>query len=224
MRTLIIEDNAELAHLLAERLSARGIDSDIAGGIVEADDHMAVGQFDAIMLDLGLPDGDGIDWLRTLPADRPPVLILSARSTLDDRITGLDTGADDYLVKPAEVEEIAARLRALVRRPGRRDPVVLQVGNVTFDTVSRQAEVDGQALAIGRKEADFLEILLRNAGRVVPRERLEGSLYSASDPVTPNALEAVASRLRRRFAEAGEDDILHTVRGVGYFFGRRKSS
>ncbi|MCA8904399.1 MAG: response regulator transcription factor [Hyphomonas sp.] len=223
MRTLIIEDNMELARLLAERLGARGIDSDIAAGIEEADDHMAVGQFDAIMLDLGLPDGDGIDWLRTLPADRPPVLILSARSTLDDRVMGLDTGADDYLVKPAEVEEIAARLRALVRRPGRRDPVILKVGNVTFDPTSRQAEVDGQVLAIGRKEADFLEILLRNAGKVVPRERLEGSLYSASDPVTPNALEAVASRLRRRFADAGEEDILHTVRGVGYFFGTRKS-
>ena len=224
MRTLIIEDNAELARLLAERLSARGIESDTAGSIAEADDHVAVGKFDAIMLDLGLPDGDGIDWLRSLPADRPPVLILSARSTLDDRVTGLDTGADDYLVKPAEVDEIAARLRALVRRPGRRDPVVLKVGNVTFDTTSRQAEIDGQALAIGRKEADFLEILLRNAGKVVPRERLEGTLYSASDPVTPNALEAVASRLRRRFAEAGEDDILHTVRGVGYFFGRRDPS
>ncbi|MBD3771876.1 MAG: response regulator transcription factor [Rhodobacterales bacterium] len=223
MRTLIIEDNTELANLLAERLAARGIESDIAGGIVEADDHMAVGQFDAIMLDLGLPDGDGIDWLRSLPTDRPPVLILSARSTLDDRVTGLDTGADDYLVKPAEVEEIAARLRALVRRPGRRDPVVLKVGNVTFDTTSRQAEVDGQLLAIGRKEADFLELLLRNAGKVVPRERLEGTLYSAADPVTPNALEAVASRLRRRFAEAGEDNILHTVRGVGYFFGSRSA-
>jgi len=165
MRTLIIEDNMELARLLAERLGARGIDSDIAAGIEEADDHMAVGQFDAIMLDLGLPDGDGIDWLRTLPADRPPVLILSARSTLDDRVMGLDTGADDYLVKPAEVEEIAARLRALVRRPGRRDPVILKVGNVTFDPTSRQAEVDGQVLAIGRKEADFLEILLRNAAK-----------------------------------------------------------
>ena len=116
MRTLIIEDNAELARLLAERLNARGIDCDIAGSILEADDYMAVGQFDTIMLDLGLPDGDGIDWLRGLPANRPPVLILSARSTLDDRVTGLDTGADDYLVKPAEVEEIAARLRALAGR------------------------------------------------------------------------------------------------------------
>ena len=224
MRTLIIEDNAELARLLAERLGTRGIDSDIAGSIAEADDHMAVGQFDVIMLDLGLPDGDGIDWLRALPADRPPVLILSARSTLDDRVTGLDTGADDYLVKPADISEIAARLRALIRRPGQREPVVLKVGNISFDTTTRQAEVDGQILSIGRKETDFLEILLRNAGKVVPRERLEGLLYSASAPVTPNALEAVASRLRRRFAELGEEDILHTVRGVGYFFGKRKTS
>jgi len=224
MRTLIIEDNAELAGLLAERLAARGIDSDIASCLADADDHVAVGQFDAIMLDLGMPDGDGIDWLRRLPADRPPVLILSARSTLDDRVTGLDTGADDYLVKPAEIDEIAARLRALVRRPGRRDPVVLQVGNVVFDTTSRQAEISGRPLPIGKKESDFLEVLLRNPGRVVPRERLEGVLYSASDPVSPNALEAVASRLRRRFAEAGESDILHTVRGVGYFFGWREPS
>ena len=224
MRTLIIEDNLELARLLAERLNARGIDCDIASGLTEADDHMSVGQFDAIILDLGLPDGDGIDWLRALPEDRPPVLILSARSTLDDRVTGLDTGADDYLVKPAEVDEISARLRALIRRPGKREPVVLRVGNVTFDTTVRQAEVDGRVLAIGRKEADFLEILLRNAGHVVARERLEGVLYSATDPVTPNALEAVASRLRRRFAELGENDIIHTVRGVGYFFGKRTSA
>ena len=98
------------------------------------------------------------------------------------------------------------------------------MGDVTFDTTTRQAELSGRPLAIGRKEADFLEILLRNAGKVVPRERIEGALYSAADPVTPNALEAVASRLRRRFAEVGEDDILHTVRGVGYLFGNRRVS
>lgn len=221
MRTLIIEDNGDLSLLLAERLGTRGIESDVASSIMEAEDHLAVGQFDAIILDLGLPDGDGIDWLSSLPDLRPPVLILSARSTLEDRVSGLDTGADDYLVKPADVEEIAARLRALVRRPGNRDPVRLLVGRVSFDTVSRQAQVNGTNLLIGRKEADFLELLMRNTGQVVPRERLEGILYSASDPVTPNALEAVASRLRRRLAEAGEDDIIHTVRGVGYFFGKR---
>jgi two-component system response regulator QseB len=223
MRTLIIEDNSDLSNLLAERLSARGIESDVASNIKEAEDHLAVGQFDAIMLDLGLPDGDGIDWLSSLPEARPPILILSARSTLDDRVTGLDTGADDYLVKPADVEEIAARLRALVRRPGKRDPVILEVGGVSFNTVSRQAELNGTDLAIGRKEADFLEVLMRNAGQVVPRERLEGLLYSASDPVTPNALEAVASRLRRRLTEAGENHIIHTVRGVGYFLGKRNN-
>lgn len=223
MRTLIIEDNCELAVLLADRLNARGIKSDIAANLEEADDHVAVGQFDAIMLDLGLPDGDGLDWLGKLPRERPPVLVLSARSTLDERVLGLNSGADDYLVKPAEIDEIAARLRALVRRPGIREPVDLKVGNLTFDTTNRQATLNGQVLAISRKEANFLEILLRSVGKVVPRERLEGALYSASDPVTPNALEAVASRLRRRLAEAGEDDILHTVRGVGYFFGKRRA-
>ena len=216
MRTLIIEDNAELARLLAERLAARGIDSDIAGCIAEADDHVAVGQFDAIMLDLGLPDGDGIDWLRGLPAERPPVLILSARSTLDDRVTGLDTGADDYLVKPAEVEEIAARLRALVRRPGRRDPVVLKVGNVTFDTTSRQAEIGGQAIAIGRKEADFLEILLRNAGKVVTRTMLLEEVWDYHfDPQT-NVIDVHISRLRGKIDKDFGEPMLHTIRGAGY--------
>lgn len=221
MRILLVEDNEQLSSLMVERLATRDISVDSANSVRAAQGYFSVGKFDAIVLDLGLPDGDGISWLKSLPQDKPPVLILSARSALAERVMGLDSGADDYLVKPAQIDEIAARLRALVRRPGARDPIVFSNGNVNLDPESREVRINGQSVQLGKKEFDFLEILMRRAGSVVGRETLEGLLYSASDPVTPNALEAVASRLRRRLVDSGEDSILHTVRGVGYYFGKR---
>lgn len=217
MRVLLIEDNADFASLLAEGLEKRAISSEHAANLAEAEERLAVSAYDALILDLGLPDGDGVDWLNALPDDRAPVLILTARGALSERVLGLDSGADDYLVKPAEVDEIAARLRALLRRPGARDPVVLSAGDLSFDTSSREARYDGTPIALGRKESDFLEILMRRAGKVAPRESIEAALYGLDEAVTPNALEALASRVRRRLAEAGADDMLHTVRGVGYF-------
>ena len=219
MRVLLIEDNAEVAGLIAEGLNRRAISVDAVGELRAADEFLAATDFDVIVLDLGLPDGDGVDWLARLPRERPPVLILSARTTLRDRIKGLDTGADDYLTKPAEIDEIAARLRALVRRPGSREPVVLAAGPVSLDPASREVSVHGDAVRFGRKETDFLEILIRRKGRVVAREAIEAVLYGVSEPVTPNAMEALASRVRRRLADAGAHDLLHTIRGVGYVLG-----
>lgn len=217
MRVLLIEDNTDFASLLAEGLAKRSISSEHAPTLKAAALRLSDNAYDAIILDLGLPDGDGVDWLNSLRDDRPPVLILSARGALTERILGLDSGADDYLVKPAEIDEIAARLRALLRRPGSRDPVVLSAGGLTFDTVSREVKHEDQPIALGRKETDFLELLMRRAGKVVPRESIEAVLYGLDEAVTPNALEALASRVRRRLAEAGADNCLHTVRGVGYF-------
>jgi len=217
MRVLLIEDNADFASLLAEGLAKRSISSEHAANLQTAELRLSANAYDAIILDLGLPDGDGVDWLNALPEDRPPVLILSARGALMERVLGLDAGADDYLVKPAEIDEIAARLRAMIRRPGARAPVVLSVGNLTFDTASRDVSYDGASIAFGRKETDFLELLMRRAGRVVPRESIEAVLYGLDEAVTPNALEALASRVRRRLSEAGANGMLHTVRGVGYF-------
>ncbi|PQA86470.1 response regulator transcription factor [Hyphococcus luteus] len=217
MRVLLIEDNADFASLLAEGLDKRSIASEHAPTLKAAALRLSDNAYDAIILDLGLPDGDGVDWLNSLRDDRPPVLILSARGALPERILGLDSGADDYLVKPAEIDEIAARLRALLRRPGSRDPVILSAGALTFDPVSREVKYEDRPIALGRKETDFLELLMRRAGKVVPRESIEAVLYGLEDAVTPNALEALASRLRRRLAEAGADNSLHTVRGVGYF-------
>lgn len=219
MRLLVIEDNMRMAELIGQGLGKRGFACDLAGSLAAADDHIAVTAYDALVLDLGLPDGDGVDWLRSLPADRPPVLILTARHTLEDRVAGLDSGADDYLVKPAEIEEIAARLRALLRRPGSRAPALLELGALSFDPATREARVHGEALRLGRRESDLLEILLRRAGAVTPRETIEQALYGWDEEVTPNALEAAASRLRRRLVDAGAGDILRAVRGVGYYLG-----
>lgn len=216
-RLLVIEDNERLAALIAEGLAGLGYRSDIAHSLADADAALAVAAFDAIVLDLGLPDGDGLDWLRgRQPASEPPALILTARGGLEDRVNGLDAGADDYLVKPFSVEELAARLRALLRRPGRRAEPVLKVGPIRYDTASRSASVGDRPLDLARREADLLELLLRRAGQVVRRGSIEDALYRFDEAVTPNALEAIVSRLRRKLDEAGAVGRLHTVRGVGY--------
>lgn len=218
MRLLVIEDNQRMATLVAEGLERRGFVCDGAHRLQEADDAMAGATFDAIVLDLGLPDGDGIEWLaaRRKYHQMPPALILTARGALEDRVAGLDSGADDYVVKPVEIDELAARIRALLRRPGVRTQPVIEVGALRFDAASRAASVGDRAIDLTRREADLLELLMRRAGAVVHREVIENALYSFNDPVTPNAVEAAISRLRRKLEDAGVTGALHTVRGVGY--------
>lgn len=217
MRFLLIEDNADLGRLLGEALDRRAIASDWARNLSEADAALRSQSYDILVLDLGLPDGDGLDWLSGLPADRPPVLILTARGALEERVKGLDSGADDYLVKPAEVEEIAARIRALARRPGARGDHVLTVGALQLDLKTKDVSWSGAPVLVSQRETAFLERLMLRPGRVIAREALETDLYGLSEPVTPNALEAVASRVRKRLAECGAQNMIHTVRGVGYF-------
>lgn len=218
MRLLIIEDNTRLAGLIANGLDRQGYACDQATSLAHADDCIASAEYDAIILDLGMPDGDGLEWLARARrgGHMVPALILTARGALGDRIAGLDAGADDYLVKPAEVDEIAARLRALLRRPGNRAPTAMTSGAIAFDTASRSGTIDGTSLDLSRREADLLELLMRREGSVVQRGTIEEALYSFNDPVTPNAIEAVISRLRRKLDEHGQTGRLHTVRGVGY--------
>lgn len=218
MRLLIIEDNRRMAELVADGLGRRGFVCDRAHCLQQADDAMGSASYDAIVLDLGLPDGDGVEWLASGRRHRqtPPAIILTARGALGDRIAGLDAGADDYVVKPVELDELAARIRALLRRPGARMQPVIEVGALSFDTGSRSAAAAGHNIDLSRREADLLELLLRRAGTVVPREAIENTLYGFNDPVTPNAVEAVISRLRRKLEDAGAGGALHTIRGVGY--------
>lgn len=218
MRVLIVEDNDRLAKLVAEGLRRRGFSCDIAGCLASADSAMAGAVYDAIVLDLGLPDGDGIDWLAARRRHRqvPPAIIQTARGALGDRVTGLDAGADDYVIKPVEIDELAARIRALLRRPGPRTQTVLQVERLAFDAASRTTHYDGREIELSRREADLLELLMRRAGTVVRREAIEDALYNFNEPVTPNAVEAAISRLRRKLEDAGAGGNLHTIRGVGY--------
>ncbi len=218
MRILVVEDNDRLAKLVADGLQRRGFSCDIAGSLALADGAMAEAAYDAIVLDLGLPDGDGIDWLanRRQYRQMPPAIVQTARGALEDRVTGLDAGADDYVVKPVEIDELAARIRALLRRPGPRVRTVLETGALRFDTAVRTAHYGEKDIDLSRREADLLELLLRRAGTVVRRETIEDALYNFSEPVTPNAVEAAISRLRRKLDEAGVKGALHTIRGVGY--------
>ncbi len=218
MRVLIVEDNDRLAELTASGLERRGFSCDIAADLASAETALGEVVYDAVILDLGLPDGDGVDWLaRQRRLQRyAPTLILTARNALEDRVTGLDAGADDFVIKPVEIEELAARVRALLRRPGPRAQTMLELGQLRFDTAARQARYGDNSMDLSRREADLLELLMRRAGTVVRRGVIEDSLYSFNEPVTPNAVEAIVSRLRRKLDEAGATDSLHTVRGVGY--------
>ena len=218
MRVLLVEDNERLSSLMRGGLARGGFTVDAFDCLSDAEAAIGAVDYDLILLDLGLPDGDGMEWLKRFRrrSHAVPVLVVTARGGVTDRVAGLDTGADDYLVKPFEMDELLARCRALLRRPGACLSTILTAGNVALDTSSRQVAVAGQPLDAPRRETDLLEILLRRSGQVVPRAVLEERLYGFDDEVTPNALEAHVSRLRRRLTEAAADVSVHTVRGVGY--------
>jgi len=218
VRILIIEDNQRLAAFIASGLAAGGFGVDAAHTIDEAGAALRVLRYDALVLDLGLPDGDGLDFLRVLrgAGDATPVLILTARDELPDRVVGLDAGADDYLVKPFALEELGARLRALLRRPGALLGTCLQYGNLALDTASHAVSVDGRPVALSRRELEVLEHLMRRAGHVVSKRLLEDSLYGLDEDSSPNAVEVVVSRLRRRLHPLRSGVAIHTMRGIGY--------
>ena len=158
-------------------------------------------------------------WLKSARARglATPVLIVTARGELEDRVGGLDTGADDYVTKPFALDELLARCRALVRRPHDTLAAILTAGDVALDTHDRTVKVDGGDADFGKRETDILEVLLRSRGRVVTREDIEQRIYGFGEEVTPNALEVAVSRIRKKLADAGSALVIHTVRGVGYY-------
>jgi DNA-binding response OmpR family regulator len=218
MRVLVVEDEPELAQLLHAALLRAGFAADIAGSVATAKDHLQVAIYDAAVLDLGLPDGNGLDLLRALrrAGNTVAVLILTARDAVEDRVTGLDTGADDYLVKPFQMPEMISRIRALLRRPNAALGVQLQLGNLTLDTVTRGTAVATGPVLLSPRETALLELLLRRQGGVVTRETIEASLYSFNIILGSNAVEVLVHRLRRKLQDAGATAHVHTLRGVGY--------
>jgi DNA-binding response OmpR family regulator len=218
MRLLVIEDELELAALIRAAIEQAGFAADHAATALAAASHLGATAYDAAILDLGLPDRDGILLLRQLRRHNTslPVLILTARDSPEDRVTGLDSGADDYLIKPFHMPELIARIRALLRRPNAALGIRLTLGNLVLDTISRQTLIAGANTHLTLRETTMLELLLREQGKVVNREVLENRLYSFDSELGSNALEVLIHRLRRRLQESGADITIHTVRGVGY--------
>ena len=218
MRLLLIEDNLRLADYLSTALRNGGFAVDHVSTTADAEGALATTRYDTLLLDLGLPDKDGLIWLgdqRRSHMTRP-VLVLTARDSVEDLVAGLNRGADDYLRKPFDLDELIARVRALLRRPGEALGVKLTVGNVTLDTSGREVIIDGVPVEFGRREIDGLELLMRRAGRVVPKSAIEEAIYSFGEDLSSNAIEVLVHRICRRMQEAGADMYIHTLRGVGY--------
>ena len=218
MRLLLAEDEPTLGELMRGNLSRAGFTVDRCGTLDDTRAALATASYALLLLDLRLPDGDGLDLLRELrrKGDSLPVIVATARGNMINRVTGLDEGADDYIVKPFAVEEVTARVRALLRRSNADNALFLSIANLKLTLATSCASVDETPLLLSRSELKILGSLMRNAGRVVLRESLENDLYAFGDEVSPNALEAHVHRLRRRLTVAGADVTIATVRGVGY--------
>jgi len=225
MRVLIVEDNPDLVSLLIKGLAQGGLAADSVGTVAEALHVLGIVTYAAIVLDLGLPDEDGLTLLRNIRGrgDTTPVLVLTARDGITDRVTGLREGADDYLPKPFAMEELVARLQALLRRPGHLLGRRLTFGNVALDTEDRQVFVAGEHRAFPARETAVLEILLRRSGNVAPKRLFEDQLFGLSGEVGSNAVEVYVHRLRKMLGDAGATVRIHTVRGVGYLMAEEKS-
>ena len=223
MRLMLVEDNSRLSALLAKGLSSAGFVVDHMKTASEAREALAIARYSAVVLDLGLPDEDGLEVLRSMRrvGDATPVPILTARGGLKDRVGGLQAGADDYLSKPFELEELVARLRALQRRPPQMLSVVLSLGNLQFDTAARQMLVDGKPRLLSARETAVLEVLMHRPGHVVSKQIVEDQLFGLDHEVGSNAVEVYVHRLRKQLAEAGATVLIHTVRGVGYFIAEQ---
>ena len=225
MRLLLIEDEFRIVELLTTALSRANFAVDAVGTCADGNAALSVTPYDAAILDLGLPDGDGLALLAATRTggNKIPILVLTARDTVENRVSGLNTGADDYLVKPFATTELVARIKALLRRPGGALGTILQAGNVAFNTIMHEVTVGGVYLALPRRESATLEHLMRRFGRVVPRAVLEDKLYGIDDLIESNAVPVHVHHLRRKLLEAGATVEIHTVRGMGYLLEEGQS-
>jgi len=224
MRLLVVEDETRIAEILKSGLVKAGFAVDVVRRCADARATVALNPYDAAIVDLGLPDGDGLtlveSWNRS---NGIPILILTARDAVDDRVAGLDAGADDYLVKPFAMSELVARVKALLRRPGGVLGTRLQAGNIVLDTVGRDVQVGDVPVRLARRECAILEHLLRRQGRVVPKAVLEEKLYGIDDELESNAVPVHVHHLRRKLEDAKATAEIHTVRGVGYLLAETKA-
>lgn len=216
MRVLVAEDIADVGEAIVASLERMGHAVDWERNGRNADELILVQSYDLVVLDVMLPDMDGFAILRNIRRrkDATPVLVLTARSQIEDRVSALDLGADDYLVKPFDFRELEARVRALLRRQAGAPTNLMQCGGLTFDRAGRSAEMDGRPLDLTRRELALLEVLLARPGRVFSKEELMDQLFGFSDDPSENAIEQYIGRLRRKIGPGGVE--IRTLRGLGY--------
>ncbi|MGY0196216.1 response regulator transcription factor [Leptothrix sp. BB-4] len=220
MRVLLVEDDTMIGESLRESLRRQGMAADWVRDGDAADAALSTEQFDAVLLDLGLPRRDGLSVLRALRerGDTTPVIVLTARDALPDKVAGLDAGADDYLAKPFELDELLARLRALRRRHEGRARTVLQVADLRLDPATHEVSRSGRPVLLSAREFSLLQLLMERPGAIVSRAQLEDRLYGWGEEVESNAISVYMHQLRKKLG----DDLLHTVRGLGYYCGPAK--
>ena len=217
-RLLVLEDEGVLARHVKSSLERAGHAVDVVESIAETIYAIQAAAYDLLILDRRVPDGDGVQILDHVRENRltVPVMYLTARSALDERVAALNGGADDYLCKPFEAAELVARVGVLLRRPRTMASSTMVAGNIILDKARHAATVAGMPLAIARRETMLLEQLVSRSGQVVTREALDSKLFTFADDISPNAIEASVYRLRVALAGLGADQQIHTVRGIGY--------
>ena len=225
MRLLVIEDEDRLSGILRSKLGEVGFTVDIASSAADAGAALELINYDAAVLDLGLPDGDGLAVLAGArrAGNAIPILILTARDAVEDRVAGLNAGADDYLTKPFAMAELVARIKALLRRPGGVLGMTLEAGNVCLDTVGRELTIGGIPARLSRRELAILEQMMRRFGRIVPKAVLEEKLYGIDEEPDSNPIPVHVHHLRRQLDAAGASLMIHTIRGVGYILAETKA-
>jgi two-component system OmpR family response regulator len=217
MRVLLIEDEPLLGQAVQEHVAADGHAVDSVGRLDQARSAMRTVNYDLVLLDLHLPDGRGLDLLRQLRRDKhlTPVIILTARDQINDRIAGLNAGADDYLVKPFDLDELSARVAAVSRRYSGNPNPVLRIAGVEIDTAARRVTLNGKEAMLTRREWAILDLLAKRPSAAVPKERIEEALYAFGSEIESNTVQVHVSRLRKKLGR----EVIQTLRGVGYRLG-----
>jgi DNA-binding response OmpR family regulator len=218
VRILVVEDNKRLSDSLRRTLEDDGYNIDTAYDGLDGEEMALMGNYDIIILDIMLPEKDGLAVCRDLRNKRinTPVLMLTARDALDDRVNGLDSGADDYLVKPFEVDELRARIRALLRRESSSKSPILQVGDLTLDPATHRVERAGQTVDLTAKEYSLLEYFMRHPNHLISREMVESNLWGYDQVIYSNVIDVYIRRLRRKIDDPHEIKLFETIRGAGY--------
>jgi len=217
MRVLLVEDDTILGAAVRDQIRADGHSVDWVTRLDDADDHLAIASYDLILLDLMLPDGRGIPFLRGLRArgDVSPVIILTALDQISDRIEGLNAGADDYMVKPFDLSELSARLKAVARRYSGNPNPLIKIGDLAIDLAARRVTRAGKPVALTAREWVLFEAFVQRPGQLMSKAQLEERLYAFDDEVESNTIEVHISRLRKKLGH----EVIETVRGIGYRLG-----